>query len=173
MSLCLRALGSMISGDVRPSAWTWRSAARSLLLLVVWMVALVTTALFLLVAPSIEHGLLGPSTLSDLSSSIFSVLRVLLVPGILFCAIWLTYRVAAGTRASSFRVTLVALLASLGWIGASLGFSLAVPVLLGAARLYGTLGSLVLFLIWAYLVAWILLLGGLLLARRGWARSAS
>jgi hypothetical protein len=49
------------------------------------------------------------------------------------------------------------------WAGSAsrLGFSLAVPVLWGAARLYGTLGSLVLFLIWTYLIAWILLLGGL------------
>ena len=68
------------------------------------------------------------------------------------------------------RVALVALLASLGWIGASLGFSLAVPILWSAARLYGTLGSVVLFLIWAYLIAWILLLGGLLLARPARAR---
>jgi membrane protein len=156
MSRCLRALGSMISDDVRSSVWTWRSTARSLLLLAVWMVALVATALFLLVAPSV-----------------FTSLRALLVPGILFGAIWLTYRVVAGTRAGSFRVALVALLASLSWIGVSLGFSLAVPVLWRAARLYGTLGSVVLFLIWAYLIAWILLLGGLLLARPGWARGAS
>jgi membrane protein len=172
MSLCLHALGSMMSGDVRASAWTWRSTARSLLLLVVWMVALVAMALFLLVAPSIQHGLLGLPAHSGLSS-VFSILRVLLVPGILFGAIWLTYRVAAGTRARSFWVALVALLASLGWIGASLGFSLAVPVLWGAARLYGTLGSVVLFLIWTYLIAWILLLGGLLLTRPGWARGTS
>jgi membrane protein len=173
MSLCLHALSSMISGDVRSSAWTWRSTARSLLLLGVWMVALVATALFLLVAPSIQRGLLGFSALSDLSSSAFSVLRVLLVPAILFGAIWLTYRVAAGTRSGSLRVALVALLSSLGWIGASLGFSFAVPLLWGAARLYGTLGSVVLFLIWAYLIAWILLLGGLLLARPGWARASN
>jgi membrane protein len=173
MSLCLHALGSMISGEVRASAWTWRSTAGSLLLLAVWMVALVATALFLLVAPSIERGLLGLPALSDLSSAVFTTLRLLLVPGILFGAIWLTYRLVAGTRAGSFRVALVALLASLGWIGASLGFSLAVPVLWGAARLYGTLGSVVLFLIWAYLIAWILLLGGLLLTRPGWARGAS
>jgi membrane protein len=173
MSLCLHTLGSMISGDVRSPSWTWRSTARSLLLLAVWMVALVATALFLLVAPSVQRGLLGLPALSDLSSSVFSTLRVLLVPGILFGAIWLTYRVAAGTLAGSFRVTLVTLLASLGWIGASLGFSLAVPVLWSAARLYSTLGSLVLFLIWAYFIAWILLLGGLLLARPGWARDAS
>ncbi|HEY3205025.1 MAG TPA: YihY/virulence factor BrkB family protein [Thermoanaerobaculia bacterium] len=171
MSLCIHALGSMISGDVRSSAWTWRSTARSLLLLAVWMVALVGTALFLLVAPSIEHGLLGLPALSDLSPSVFTTLRALLVPGILFGAIYLTYRLVAATRVGSFRVALVALLASLGWIGVSLGFSLAVPVLWGAARLYGTLGSLVLFLIWAYLIAWILLLGGLLLARPGWARA--
>ena len=41
ISLCLRELDSMISGDVRSSPWTWRSSARSLLLLAVWMVALV------------------------------------------------------------------------------------------------------------------------------------
>jgi membrane protein len=173
ISLCLHALGSMISGDVRSSPWTWRSIVRSLLLLAVWMVALVATALFLLVAPSIERGLLGLPALSDVSSSIFSTLRVLLVPGILFGAIWLTYRVVAGTRVGSLRVALVALLASLGWIGASLGFSLAVPILWSAARLYGTLGGLVLFLMWAYLIAWILLLGGVLLARPGRARGAS
>jgi membrane protein len=70
-------------------------------------------------------------------------------------------------------VALVALLASLSWIGASLGFSLAVPVLWKAALLYGTLGSVVLLLIWAYLISWILLLGGLLLARPGWVRGVS
>jgi hypothetical protein len=59
------------------------------------------------------------------------------------------------------------------WIGVSLGFSLAVPILRGAARLYGTLGSVLLFLIWTYLIAWILLLGGLLLTRPGWARAVS
>ena len=137
------------------------------------MVALVATALFLLVAPSIQRGLLELSALSDLSSAVFTTLRTLLVPGILFGAIYLTYRLGAGARVGSFRLALVALLASLGWIGASLGFSLAVPVLWGAARLYGTLGSVVLFLIWSYLIAWILLLGGLLLARPGWARAAS
>jgi len=173
MSLCMHALDSMISGDVRSSAWTWRSMTRSLLLLAVWMVALVATALFLLVAPSIQRGLLGLTALSGVSSSVFTTLRVLLVPGILFGAIWLTYRVVAGRRVGSLRVALVALLAALGWIGASLGFSLAVPLLWGAARLYGTLGSVVLFLIWAYIIAWILLLGGLLLARPGWARDAS
>jgi membrane protein len=166
MSLCLRALSEMVSGDVRPSAWTWRSMTRSLLLLGVWMVALLTTALFLLVAPSIQRGRIGVAV--NLSPSSFAVLRFFTIAGILFGAIFLTYRVVAGSRAGSSRVALAALLASLGWIGVSVGFSIAVPILWRAAQLYGTLGSVVLFLIWAYLTAWILLLGGLLLARPHW-----
>ena len=172
MSLCLHALGSIVSGDER-SSWTWRSTARSLLLLVVWMMALVATALFLLVAPAIQRGMLALPALSRMSPSVFASLRALLAQGILFAAIWLTYGLVAGKGVGSLRVALVALLASLGWIGACLGFSLAVPVLWGTARLYGTLGSLVLFLMWSYLIAWILLLGGILLARPGRSRRAS
>lgn len=171
MSLCLGALSEMVSSDARPSAWTWRSTARSLLLLAVWVVALVATALFLLVEPSIERGLIGVPAMSNLPPSSFAALRLLISAGILFGAIFLTYRVVAGTRVRSSRTALAALLATSGWIAASLGFSVAVPILWRSAQLYGTLGSLVLFLIWAYLTAWILLLGGRLLARPGGARA--
>ena len=163
-SRCVNVLGSMISGDVRSTKWTWRAIARSLLLLVVWMVALLATALFLLVAPSLEHGSLRASAMSDMSSTAFTMLQVLLVPGILFGAIWLTYRVIGGSRAGPSRVLLATLLVTLGWIFATLGFSVAVPVLWSTARLYGSLGSVVLFLIWAHVIAWILLLGGFLLS---------
>ena len=173
MSLGIRSLGLMVSTDVRPPVKAWRSAARSLLLLVVWMVALVATALFLLVAPAVERGLVYLPKLSDLSLSAFSALRATLMVGVLFGAIYLTYRVVVGTRASRLRIALAALLASLGWIGASRGFSLAVPVLWEATQLYGTLGSLVLFLLWAYVMAWVLLLGGLLLGLLGRHRGPS
>ena len=76
-----------------------------------------------------------------------------------------TYRVVVDPRTGRSRVVLAALLASLGWIGASRGFSLAVPVLWQATQLYETLGSMVLFLIWAYVMAWVILLGGFLLVR--------
>ena len=174
MSLCIRSLGTMVSTDVRPPVKAWRSAARSLLLLVVWIVALVATALFLLVAPAIERGLLRLPKLSEL-----------LALGLLGAA-------GAPHRRRPFRRDLpdlprgrrhagglvsgwhvAALLASLGWIGASRGFSLAVPVLWKATQLYGTLGSVVLFLIWAYVMAWVLLLGGFLLVRPGRPRAAS
>ncbi|MBI4915031.1 MAG: YihY/virulence factor BrkB family protein [Acidobacteria bacterium] len=167
MSLCIRSLGTIVSSGVHPPEKAWRAAARSLLLLVVWIVALVATALFLVVAPAVESGLLRLARLSDLSLSAFSALRAVLLAGVLFGAFNLTYRVVVGARAGWFRVALAALLASLGWIGASLGFSLVVPVLWKATLLYGTLGSVVLFLLWAYVMAWVLLLGGFLLVRPG------
>jgi membrane protein len=163
MSLCVRTLGTTIAGDVAPPAQGWRGAARSLLLLLVWSVAMVATACFLLVAPAIERGLLRLPALSAFSLSAFVALRAVLSTGVLFGAIFLTYRVVAGWRVGALRLALAALLAALGWIGASLGFSGVVPALWGAAQLYGTLGSVVLFLIWAYLNSWILLLGGFLL----------
>ncbi len=173
MSLCVRTLGTTIAGDAVPPAQGWRGAARSLLLLLVWSVALVATACFLLVAPAIERGLLRLPALSALSLSAFVALRACLSAGVLFCAICLTYRVVAGRRVGAFRLALAALLAALGWIGAGLGFSRVVAVLWSATQLYGALGSMVLFLIWAYLNSWILLLGGFLLVRGGPGGSAS
>jgi membrane protein len=166
MSLCIRALGTTVSVSTSPPERAWRSAANSLLLLAVWTAALMATPLFLLVAPVIESGLLRLPAPSQLSLAVLAALRTPLSAGVLFGAIFLTYRVVGGRRAGLPRVTLAALLASLGWIGASLGFSRAVAVLWGAAQLYGTLGSMVLFLIWAYLNSWILLLGGFLLVPR-------
>ena len=171
MSVCMRSLGTMVPTDVRPPVKAWRSAVRSLLLLVVWIVALVATALFLVVAPGIERSLLHLSGLSELSLSAFAALRAVLIAVVLFSAIDLTYRVVVGTRVGWFRVAVAALLASLGWIAASRGFSLAVPILWNATQFYGTLGSVVLFLIWAYVMAWILLLGGFLLVRPGRSRA--
>ena len=173
MSLCIRSLCTIVSAGVRPPVKAWRSAASSLLLLVVWVAALVATALFLVVVPAIESGLFRLPKLSSFSLSVFSALRAFLIVGVLFGAIYLTYRVVVGTRVGWFRVALAALLASLGWIAACWGFALAVPVLWKGAQLYGTLGSVVLFLIWAYAIAWVLLLGGFLLVRPARPRAGS
>jgi membrane protein len=173
MSLCIHSLGTIVSTGDRPPVKAWLSAARSLLLLVVWIVALVATALFLLVAPAIERGLLRLPELSDFSLSAFSALRAALILGVLFGAIYSTYHMVVGSWAGWFRVALAALLAAVGWITASRGFSLAVPVLWKATQLYGTLGSVVLFLLWAYVMAWVLLLGGFLLPRSVRPRATS
>jgi membrane protein len=173
MSLCIRSIDTIVSTNTRHPLNTSCSGARSLLLLVVWIAALVVTALFLLLAPAIESGLFRLHKLSSFSLSAFSALRAFLIVGVLFGAIYLTYRVVVGKRVGRLRTAMAALVASLGWIGACWGFALAVPVLWNAAQLYGTLGSVVLFLFWAYVIAWVLLLGGFLLVRPSRPRATS
>ena len=172
VSLCIRLLGTIGTSSDQPALKSGQLAVRSLLLLVVWIVALVVTALSLLVAPAIERGRLHLRELSDLSLSAIAALQAILIGGILFGALFLTYRAAVGTRTGWRRLVLASLLASLGWIGASRGFSIAVPILWKSTQLYGTLGSVVLFLAWAYVIAWILLLGGFILVRPKETREA-
>jgi membrane protein len=165
MSTCLRAIRAAVSGrDTGDAPWHFTFGAAALL--VVWVVALVATALLLFIAPSIERGLLDLPELSDLSLSAFAALRVVLMGAILFGATYFMYRVAPIQRVRSWRVALASLGASLGWLAVSKGFSEMVPRLWQGAQLYGTLGSVVLFLMWAYVNAWILLLGSLVLIRR-------
>ena len=123
MSLCLRSLGTMVtSNEAELPVTVWCSTARSLLLLVVWFVALVATALFLLAVPVVERGLIRLPRHSDLSLEAFAVLQAVLVAGVLFGAIFLTFRMVVGPRAGRLRVALAALLASGVWLGASRRF---------------------------------------------------
>lgn len=166
MSTCLRAIRAAVYGRDDAGSAPWHFTLGAAALLVVWVVALVATALLLFIAPSIERGLLDLPELSDVSLSAFAALRVLLMGAILFGATFLMYRVAPIPRVSPWRVALAALGAALGWLLVSKGFSEIVPRLWQGAQLYGTLGSVVLFLMWAYVNAWILLLGSLVLIRR-------
>jgi len=162
---CLRAIRAAVSGrDSGGAPWHFTLGAAALLL--VWVVALIATALLLFIAPSVERGLLELPELSDFSLSAFAALRVLLMGAILFGATFFMYRVAPVARVAGWRVALAALGASLGWLVASKGYSELVPRLWQGAQLYGTLGSVVLFLMWAYVNAWILLLASLVLVRR-------
>jgi len=165
MTTCLRAIRMAVSG--RDSGGTvWHFTVGAVALVIVWVVALVATALLLFIAPSIERGLLDLPEMSDFSVSAFAAFRVLLMGAILFGATFLMYRVAPIPRVRAWRVALAALAASVGWLLVSKGFSEMVPRLWQGAQLYGTLGSVVLFLMWAYANAWILLLSSLVLIRR-------
>ncbi|HVN75758.1 MAG TPA: YhjD/YihY/BrkB family envelope integrity protein [Thermoanaerobaculaceae bacterium] len=165
MTTCLRAIRAAVSGRDSGGA-PWHFTVGAAALLVVWVVAMIATALLLFIAPSVERGLLDLPELSDFSLSAFAALRVLLMGAILFGATFFMYRVAPIPRVGAWRVALASLGAALGWLVVSKGFSEMVARLWQGAQLYGTLGSVVLFLMWAYANAWILLLASLVLIRR-------
>lgn len=161
MALCSRTL-AVAMGAPEPVAWSWRQLARALLLLVVWSVALAGTA-----------AVLGWSaSYADSPGVAGKLLRAAGTGAILVLALATTYRVVAGRRGLRRPVWPAACVVAVGWLAASFGFSKLVSLLWSAARDYGTLGALVLFSLWAYVVAWILLLGGFLVGPVGGRASA-
>jgi len=161
----LRGIRAAVTGEVKPDAAPWRSTLSAMLLVVVWVVTLLATALLLLVEPSVERGLLSLHDLADLTISLVAATRVAVVAAMLFGATFLTYRLAPVPRVRALRTMVAALVTPLGWLLVSSGFSKVALRLWGGAQLYGTLGSVVLFLLWAYCNAWTILLGSLVLIR--------
>ena len=172
MSLCIRALGTSATEAPAVDESFVRSTARSLLLLMVWATAFVAMPIFLLLGPFLEIALAHRPGLEQSTLALLSLLRTPLTAGVLFGAIFLTYKVVAARRVAASRITLAALAATLGWILVSLGFTRTVTLLWSTAQSFETLGSIVLFLLWAYVNSWILLLGGFLLVPSARTRRA-
>jgi membrane protein len=172
MAACVRALAKL--GGVEPVNWRHRlrSIGSALFLLLVWMLALLLLSFVILIAPPLEEtldqgGWLAQGTLSARGLSRTMAALVLLL------VIALTYRTIPGTQARGWRLWLVSGLATGGWIAAGWVVTSLVPSLLQGQTLYGALGTFVLFLLWSYVNAWVLLFCGQLpgvLLRPGGAR---
>jgi uncharacterized BrkB/YihY/UPF0761 family membrane protein len=165
MSTGMRALSLLIAADPLAAPPRWHVSLRAVVLMLVWMAALIATAVLVVAAPQIDELLLGLPRHAELSVSAWAAVRAALLGLILFVALALTYQAVPGLSAGGGRVALAALVASAGWFALGTGFSMAVPVLWQGTALSGTLASIVLFLLWAWGNGWIFLLGGLLLAR--------
>jgi len=165
MFAVVAALSFIATRDDRLGPQMWRRVAAAALLVAVWAVSLLATALLLFVAPIVEGRLADLPEFADPSVSAFAALRVVTMAAILFVAIFLTYRFGPGDRIPASRAALAALLTAAGWLGTAQLFTALVPTLWSGAQVYGTLGSIVLFLTWAYVYAWILLAAGMLVIR--------
>ena len=165
-STCLRGIRTAVTGEVKLEDTPWRSALSAAALVVVWAVTLLAAALLLFIEPTVERGMLGLHDFADLTISLLAASRVVLVAAFLFGATFVTYRLAPIGRVNAGRAAVAALATPLGWLAVSRGFSVVARRLWGGAHLYGSLGTMVLFLLWAYVNAWILLLGSFVLAPR-------
>jgi len=174
MAACVKALSSLAGGDRLDLRHRLRSIASALFLLFVWMLALLLLSFVILVAPALEEtldqgGWFGRGTLSaaGLSRAMAAVVMLL--------AIALTFRAIPGLRARGWRLALVSCLATGGWIATGWVVTRVLSSLWQGQALYGALGSFVLFLLWSYANAWVLLVCGQLpavLPRPGNSRGA-
>ncbi len=159
VSATVRAV-HFILGDIEERPRTqWLRRLKSLWLMIVWIVALASTALLLLVAPIIERQLAKLGIIAFAGLTAWRLVRSAAPLALLFAAFWTTYHSLCGLARLEGEVWRAAAVATGGWFGLSLAFTHLVPHLFHYSEVYGALGGFIAFLFWAYLSAWAVLLG--------------
>jgi uncharacterized BrkB/YihY/UPF0761 family membrane protein len=159
MAACVRGLASLGGGDHGDLRHRLLSMASAMFLVLVWMLALLLLSFVILVAPALE-GALGEGGLLGHGAPTAAALSRAMAAVVLLLAIALTYVAIPGLNARGRRLWLMAALATVGWIAAGWVVTRLLPSLWGGQSLYGALGSFVLFLLWSYANAWVLLVCG-------------
>jgi|WetSurMetagenome_2_1015567.scaffolds.fasta_scaffold37191_3 membrane protein len=148
--------------------WSWghrlRSIGSAILLTVLWMLVLLTVAFVLLAVPGLRETLIEGGWIGH-DVRIATLARVLAL-GVLLLALVATYRLIPGLGARGARLWIGAGIATVGWIGVVEVVRRLLPRFWGQQSLYGALGSFVLFLLWSWANAWVILAGGLLAGRK-------
>ena len=163
VSACLRALRFVTDGHpTGGDHMLWR-AVQAVAVMGVWMMALVLTSLVLLISYPVVEWMRQQPIIPTLVLWLWHVLRPLVFYGMALLAFCVSLRVA-GARASWKNVLVAASCAAVGWVALGGALTLLMPLLWGSNQLYGTLGSIIAFLVWAYANAWVLILAGCLVA---------
>ena len=169
MAACVRGLASLGRGDPGELRHRLLSMASAAFLVLVWMLAMLMLSFVVLVAPALK-GALGADTLFGELAPTTAALSRAMAGVVLLVTIALTYVAIPGLNARGRRLWLMAALATVGWIVAGWGVTSLLPSLWGGQSLYGALGSFVLFLLWSYVNAWVLLVCGQLAGKTARAR---
>lgn len=165
MSTCVRALHQLSGGPELSFRHRALTAAGSLLLVVVWMATLLAAAFLVCLGPTLLDTL-GRVTSGADPTRALAVLRQVALGVVLVLAMRITYGLVPGLSRRVGRQWAGAAFATAGWLASSWAFARLVPGLWQGRDLYGALASFVLFLLWSYANAWLLLLGGQVVGRR-------
>ncbi|WP_449385058.1 YihY/virulence factor BrkB family protein [Cellulomonas soli] len=135
---------------------------RPMLLLVTVALVVISVAVVSAVALSstVVRSLGAGVGLSDVTVEVWSVVRWPLVGVLVVAAVALLYHATPNVRQPRFRwVSLGAVLALVAWVTASVGLGLYVRSFANYDRTYGSLGGVVVFLLWLWVTNVALLLG--------------
>ena len=166
----LRAVRSLTRGVRRayqldrpdsPVKHTFRQAVFTLLFLVIIIVALVFSVLGRRFV-SLVVTWLGLGKLVQIPSlllQLWQYLRFAFVAALMFAIIVMLYLVALGNHCTVRSLMPGTLLSLVTWLTVSIGFSVYVENFGRYSLIYGTLGTVIVLLVWLYMTSFVLLLG--------------
>ncbi|GAB4242684.1 MAG: YihY/virulence factor BrkB family protein [Candidatus Methylacidiphilales bacterium] len=165
MNELARALHFIFADGVDLSAGGLVRRLKSLMLLLVWLLTLMLSAVLLVLTPFLEAMVAGLMGLSPYAGDLVIVFRYVSAIVILFYAISFTYKVIPRMSPPKPLVYQGSTLATLAWIGSGLAFSQVVGPLWSQSYLHGAVGAVLLTLLWSYTCAWGLLAGAIWIKR--------
>lgn len=145
------------------------------LLSLLFTVALVVIILVALVFPIFGHQLgnlvFAKLGVDEVFETVWTYIRWITPPLLIFVVLWLMYWIVPNTdpRLRVFTVLPGALFATIGWLALTYGFSFYINNFSNFSATYGSIGGVIILMLWLYFTGMILILGGLLnasIARR-------
>ena len=148
-----------VAYDVEETRPTWRLYLLSILYTAGLAVLLIAATALMILGPDLMQWLAGQIGLSELFVRLWSWLRWPVIVLLLLLTIALIYKVAPNIDQPFKFVTPGAVLGVLIWIAASVGFSIYVANFGNYGATYGSLGGMVVLLLYFFLSAAVLLFG--------------
>jgi len=131
------------------------------IVLTLGMIAVLVIALLLPVfGEQIGIFLFSQFNLSDEFLTVWRAIRFLVSPVILFIIFLALYWIAPNKKMSCVSAIPGAIFATIGWVVASLGFSYYVGNFGNYSATYGSIGAIIITMIWFYLTGIIIMIGG-------------
>lgn len=137
-----------------------RYAARQLVFTVVFLVLLIVTLLLSFLGQQVIEAVTSHLPfIPDLLLTLWQYVRFILAAGVMFTALGMLYGAAQDQRQPMSTTLPGAVAAMFAWLIVSIGFSFYVENLSNYTLIYGTLGAVIVLLMWLYLSAAILIFG--------------
>lgn len=159
-----KGVGALIKGfnkayDHRESRPFWKVKGIAILFTIGLIAVIFVVLVMLVMGEVIGQELFDTFDAGYLFEVVWNVLRYIIPLGGLFCMFVLFYRFAPDRTTSTRKVIIGALFTTFFWIGISQLFSTYINRFGNYAKVYGSIGGIIIFLIWLYLSSVIILTG--------------
>ena len=170
-------IGSIITGlnkayDEKERRPFWLVKLISIIFTLLLSTVIIFSFILLVFGGVIKKQILDGMELEPSYQNLWNTGRYIFISSVIFLVFLILYRFTPSRRMRWKEVIPGAILATIGWLGTSLGFAYYVDNFSNYSRFYGSIGGVVVLLIWLYYSAVIVLLGGELNAALAYEKKA-